>query len=140
MCIEAKLRHKQEGNDVDLRDKDRLDKGRLGPRTLTSKVGVLKGVWACGSRVKSVHMKDESLPNFVSIGYWTNAPRHRMTICQNHVYTYQIGNASKCTSIGGMVSSFHHPGSCGLNELSCGICVCHSDGEHCKTSISSDFL
>ena len=39
MCVEAKLGHKQDkGNDVDMRDKDRLDKGLVGPSTLTLKV------------------------------------------------------------------------------------------------------
>ena len=41
MCIEAKLEHKKDrGNNVDTRDKDRLDKGQVAPPTLISKVNL----------------------------------------------------------------------------------------------------
>ena len=31
-------------------------------------------------------------------------------------------------------------GPCGLSKLSCGTCVCHSEGKYFETSVSNDFL
>ena len=47
--IEDKLRHKQDRDiRIYMKDKIGLLKGRVGPQALTSKVGVLEGIWACG--------------------------------------------------------------------------------------------
>ena len=74
------------GNDVDMSVKYRLDKGQVGSRALTSKVGILKGIWACGYGVKSIHMKYECLQNLISIRHRTNTSRDRMIVLQCHVY------------------------------------------------------
>ena len=119
--IEDMLRHKQDRDiRIDMKDKIGLLKGWVGPRALTSKVGVSEGIWACDSRVKSVHMKYKCSPSLVSTEHRTDNARHRMTPHQNHVYTT--------------------PGPCGLSELPCGTYVCHSVGEHAETSVSGDFL
>ena len=60
------LRHKQEEvNDIDMSVKDGLLKGWVAPCALTSKVGIPNRIWACGSRVKFVHIKYKVLPNLV---------------------------------------------------------------------------
>ena len=87
--IEDKLRHKQDSDiRIDMKEKIGLFKGRVGPRTLTSKVKVSEGIWACSSRVKSVHMKYECSLSLVAIGHRTDNARHRMTTHQNHVYAW----------------------------------------------------
>ena len=45
----------------------------------------------------------------VSIRYLTNDARDHMFACQNNVYSRKIGNTSKYTIGGGMVSSLYHP-------------------------------
>ena len=58
--IEDKLRHQQYKDiKIDMKDKIGLLKGWVGPRALTSKVGVPEGIWACSSGFKFVHMKYE---------------------------------------------------------------------------------
>ena len=54
-----------------------LLKGRVRSRALTSKVGVPEGIWACGSGVKSIHMKYECSSSLVLIEHRTDAARHR---------------------------------------------------------------
>ena len=81
--IEDKLRHKQDRDiRIDMKGRIGLLKGRVGPRALTSKGGVSKGIWACDSGVKSVHMKYECSPSLMSIRHRTDNARHRMTVHQ----------------------------------------------------------
>ena len=92
------------------------------------------------SEVKSVHMKYESSPNLVSIKHQTNAPRHRMSVHQNHVYTRHFKNTTKCTIGKAWCQLSTTSGPCGLSELPCGTCVCHSEGECFEMSVSDNFL
>ena len=57
-----------------------LLKGRVGLWALTSKIGVLKGIWICVYGVKSVYIKYECSSNLVSIGHWMDASRHLMPV------------------------------------------------------------
>ena len=87
--IEDMLRHKQDRDvRIDMKGKIGLLKGWVGPRALTSKVGVSEGIWACGLGDKSIHMKYECSPSLVLIGHRSDNARHRMTPHQNHVYTW----------------------------------------------------
>ena len=103
-------------------------------------VEVLEGFRSCGSRVKSVHMRYECSPNLVSIGHQIDAPWHRMTVRQNHIYAWWIKNGSKCTVGVSWCQVSTTPRPCCLSELSCGTYVCHNEGERVETSISGDFL
>ena len=62
-------------------------------------------------------MKYKSTQNLVSIRHQTDAPRHHMFIRQNHVYTHQFENASKCIIEGDKVSASTSPRPSGLSEL-----------------------
>lgn len=88
-----------------------------GASSNTTRVGVSILVSISSFGFKSVYMKDGSSPNLLSIGYSTGALRGHMTACQNNIYSKKIGNALKCTIVGGMVSALHHPGSYGQSEL-----------------------
>ena len=57
----------------------------------------------------SVDIKDKSSPDLMLIGYSTDYARGCMSIRQNDVYSRKIGNVSKCTIGGGMMSALHHP-------------------------------
>ena len=46
------------------------------------------------SKLKSVHIKYENSPNWVSIEHRMDAPQHRITVRQDHVYICQIENAT----------------------------------------------
>ena len=87
--IEDMLRHKHNRDiNIDMKNTIGFLKGRVRPRALTLKVGVSEGIKACGSEVKSVHMKYECSPSLASIGHWTDNARHRMTPHENHVYSW----------------------------------------------------
>ena len=101
---------------VDKRDKDKLDKegNKSRQNRLDKEVG----------RARSINLKSQ-------ISFRID----------NHFYFCHIKNSStNCTSMGDMMSFLRHLWPYGLKKLPCGTYVCHSEGKHCETSVSDDFL